>query len=144
MGTSDFHAEATSPFIDAGRGDCDLISSALVIFSVKSAFVNITENRAFSHPRTPRDLGGPEVLLDCRERKDDVDQLSARFTSERAVNLFPTFSRQIHSDREESILERKKGGETYARFFRTWDVPLGASASRVRATASYVGAEGPG
>src|SRR5262245_13622029 len=96
MGTSDFHAEATSPFIDAGRGDCDLISSALEIFPVESAFVNVSENSAFSHSRTPRDLSGSEVLLDRRKRKNDIDQLGARLTGKRVINLFATLSRQIH------------------------------------------------
>ena len=89
----DFHAEATSPCVDPAGGNCDLISGALVIFAIESAFVNVTENSAFSHSRTPRDLGGPEVLLHCRKREDDVDQLGAGFTSKRTLNLLPTLAR---------------------------------------------------
>src|SRR5262249_60586136 len=49
MWTSDFHTEASSPCIDSAGGDCDLISSALVIFSVESSCVNVSENRALGH-----------------------------------------------------------------------------------------------
>ena len=96
MGMGDFNAEATSPCVDSAGGDCDLISSALVIFSVESSRMNVREDSAFRHSRTHCDLGGSEVLLECRKREDDFEQLSARFVCKRASNFFSILSRQIH------------------------------------------------
>ena len=92
MWTSDFHAEATSPCIDAGGGDCDLIPSALEIFSVESARVNVSEDGAFRHTGAARDLTRREVLFDCGKREDDVDQLGAGFTGNRTLNLLATLT----------------------------------------------------
>jgi hypothetical protein len=100
MWTSDFHAKTTSPGVNTAGGDGDLISSALVIFCIEPAGVNVREDGAFRHARTACDLRWLKVLLDCRERKDDVDQLGARPPSKRAMNFFSSLSQQIHAVRQ--------------------------------------------
>jgi len=91
METSNFHAEATSPCVDAAGGDCDLISSALEIFSVEPARVNVREHGAFRHTGTARDLAWRKVLLNDDEGKDDLDQFGARLTGKRLLDLVSTF-----------------------------------------------------
>jgi hypothetical protein len=62
--------------------------------------VNVSENSTRRHSRTPRDFGGFEVWLQRRKGEDDIDQLGARSTSQRPIDLFSIFSGQIHSVRQ--------------------------------------------
>src|SRR5262249_50276954 len=94
-----FHAEATSPCVDAAGGHGDLISGALEILSVESSRVNVRQNGAFGHPGTARDFGGFEVLLHRRKGEGDIDQLGARFSNQRPIDVFSTFPGRIHSVR---------------------------------------------
>jgi hypothetical protein len=114
------NSKAVTPSVYTARRNSDLVPSSLVVLPAKSSFVNVRKDRAFSHSRTPRDLGGFEVLLDCRKGKDDIDQLGARFTSERPTNLLSILSRQIHpAENEFSSRPRRWIGNHRNVFFAT-------------------------
>jgi hypothetical protein len=88
----DDNPKISAPSIYTARRDGDLIPSALKILSVKSSRVNVREDGALGHPGTARDFAGFEVLLDRRERINDVDQLGSSLTRKRAGDLVSTLS----------------------------------------------------